>query len=119
MNITVGILTFNNEDTIERALSSISGKFKTIVADSGSTDSTEEICNTYQAEFIFNKFQSFADQRNFLIKKCKTEFIFFLDSDEALTPDLVSFLEKILINKSHQGQRFSCRQNGVLRWKRG
>ena len=78
MNITVGILTFNNEDTIERALSSISGKFKTIVADSGSTDSTEEICNTYQAEFIFNKFQSFADQRNFFNKKMQNRVYIFL-----------------------------------------
>ena len=93
-NITIGVLTKNNENTLERTFASINNKFNVIIVDSGSTDRTEEIAIKFEAKFLFNKFVSYSEQRNFLLKKCETEFLLFLDSDEALTDELIRFLEK-------------------------
>ena len=77
-NITIGVLTKNNEDTLERTLKSIKDKFPILIVDSGSTDKTRDIAEKYNAEFIFNKFISYSEQRNFLQKNLILTMFFFL-----------------------------------------
>ncbi|MCM1109864.1 MAG: glycosyltransferase [Clostridium sp.] len=56
MDISVVVLTYNQEDTVRRAIDSIlsqkfSGSFEIIVGDDGSTDRTREICRAFAEEY--------------------------------------------------------------------
>ena len=91
-DLTIVILTHNNENVIRRALESVVGIGKVLVVDSGSTDETLSICNEFKVDLVINKFISFKDQRNFALSKVYTEFTLFLDSDEKVSQLLKNFL---------------------------
>ena len=96
--ITVVILTFNEEEVIEGAINSAIQNFQEVVVlDSFSTDKTPEIIKKYNVRFEQNKFEGYASQRNHALKNIDltTEWVFFLDADERITPGLVEELKNI------------------------
>ena len=82
--ISICILTYNNESTIEYCLNSIeSFSDEIIIIDSGSTDKTLEICKSFTDKIInVQQTLSFSEKRNIAIKKCSGDWIFMIDSDE-------------------------------------
>ena len=88
-NLTIGIITHNEEDRIEKTLQSCEGITNNIlIIDDYSNDNTVFICNKYKCKIIQNKFINFSQQRNYLISFCKTEWVFMLDSDEIISKTL-------------------------------
>ena len=86
MQLSVVIITFNEEKNIERCLLSVqSVADEILVVDSFSTDKTCEICEKYGARVIQNPFEGHIQQKNFAMKKAKNDWILSLDADEALT----------------------------------
>jgi glycosyltransferase involved in cell wall biosynthesis len=61
------------------------------VLDSGSIDQTSAIAQAAGARVIVRAFTHFADQRNFALDTVafKNEWVFHLDADEKLTPELI------------------------------
>ena len=89
--ITVVILTKNEEETVEGAISSAQVDFvEVVVLDSFSTDKTEEISVRSGARVVKNKFEGYAKQRNFALHEMEkmSDWVFFLDADERITPEL-------------------------------
>ncbi|WP_114010797.1 glycosyltransferase family 2 protein [Cohaesibacter intestini] len=87
--ISVLIRTFNEGDRIARTLRSVTGLGREIVViDSGSTDNTVEIAESHGARVIFNPWEGFGPQRSFGEGQCKNHWIFYIDADEVVTPDL-------------------------------
>ena len=89
MNITVVVLTLNEERHIQRAISStaeVAGRV--IIVDSGSTDKTIEIAKNLGAEVFFNPFVSHARQFNWGLTQLngETDWVLRIDADEYLTP---------------------------------
>jgi glycosyltransferase involved in cell wall biosynthesis len=76
----------DEEDCIARCLESVKDVVdEIIIVDTGSTDKTVEICQSFQAKierFMWNG--SFADARNFGIEKATGEWIIWMDADEEL-----------------------------------
>ena len=97
---TVIILTKNEETDIERCIRSIEGWVKRIViVDSGSTDRTVEIAERLGAEIVRHEpFVDYGRQFNWAIDnlRIKTTWVFRLDADEVITPELRKELEKEL-----------------------
>ena len=86
--VTVLILTKNSAATLPATLDSIS-KFKyVVVLDSYSTDDTVQIAKKYRCQVVQKKFENYASQRKKGISLCKTDWVFMLDSDEQITPEL-------------------------------
>ena len=56
--------------------------------DSGSTDRTEEIAKEFGAKFSVREFDNYASQKNYAIGQASNEWIFSIDADEELTPEL-------------------------------
>lgn len=86
--ISVVILTFNEERNLPHALRSIEGWSDDIhIVDSGSTDRTLEIARELDTHLHFHSWKNWADQRNWVLDNCpiKYEWILFLDADEQLT----------------------------------
>lgn len=84
MNLSVAIITFNEERILERTLKSVENiADEIIVIDSFSTDSTLEICKKFpKVKFLQRKFDGFGIQKNFAIENCSGKWILFLDADE-------------------------------------
>ena len=89
MNISVVIITFNEEKRLEPALKSVEGiASEIIVVDSLSTDDTVKIAKKYTDCVFKRRWTNFADQKNFANSKASLPWILSLDADERLSPEL-------------------------------
>ena len=89
MNLSVVIITHNEEANLERTLASVQplvadGKGEIIVVDSGSTDRTIEIAKSFGAKVFVEEWKGFAAQKNSAIDKAEWGWILSLDADESL-----------------------------------
>ena len=88
-SLCIGILTKNEEQLIGRCIESALFADDVIVLDSGSTDNTLAIAQSLGARtFQSEDWQGFAVQRNRLLAHVHSDYVFFLDADEIITPDL-------------------------------
>jgi glycosyltransferase involved in cell wall biosynthesis len=89
--ISACMITFNNERTVDQALSSVaSWASEVIVVDSFSTDATPAIAGKYATTFEQRAWPGFRDQYNYCIGKARNDWVVFLDADEVIPPELAS-----------------------------
>lgn len=87
--LTIGILTLNEAKRITSCINSASFADEIIVFDSGSSDQTTTLATQAGAKVYANAdWQGFAEQRNRLLNHATGDYIFFLDADEEITPEL-------------------------------
>ncbi len=95
--LTVGILTLNEEKRIESCINSAKFADQILVIDSGSKDKTCEIAAALGAEvYDYPDWQGFAVQRNRVLQHAKGEYIFFLDADEEMPPEMQAEIEAVI-----------------------
>ena len=115
MNLSVVIITFNEEVNIGRTLTSVQplvadGKGEIIVVDSGSTDRTIEIAKSFGAEVFIEEWKGFAAQKNSAIDKATGDWILSLDADEEVSNDLsTEVLELLVLQPGKVVQKLSSR----------
>ena len=91
--LTAVILTWNEEENIARTLHHLTWLERIIVIDSGSTDRTVELVGNFpNAEVHVRKFDTHAQQWNYGLSLCNSEWILSLDADYILT---YAFIEEI------------------------
>ena len=88
INVSVYILTFNNERTIERCLASVQWADEVVVVDSFSTDRTVEICRKYTDRVYQRKWTNHQDQYQYAADLTTHPWIMFVDADEAVPSEL-------------------------------
>jgi glycosyltransferase involved in cell wall biosynthesis len=87
--LCIGILTMNEERRITQCIESAKFADQIVVVDSGSKDNTVAMAQTLGAQVHTHAdWQGFAEQRNRLIQYATCDYIFFLDADEVITPEL-------------------------------
>ncbi len=99
VNVSVIILTYNEEKHIERARESvISFADEVFIVDSFSTDRTVEIAQSLGAKVYKNKWVNYATQFNWALENLpiKTEWIMRLDADEIVSPELAKEIKEKL-----------------------
>ena len=94
MQLSVVIITFNEEANIARTLASVQplvadGKGEIIVVDSGSTDRTVEIAKSFGAQVFVEEWKGFAAQKNSAIEKATGKWVLSLDADEEIETALL------------------------------
>lgn len=83
--LSVVIITFNEERNLARCLASVQGVADdVVVVDSFSTDRTEAIAREHGARFVQHAFAGHIEQKNWAITQAQHPFILSLDADEAL-----------------------------------
>ncbi|MBI5692636.1 MAG: glycosyltransferase family 2 protein [Verrucomicrobia bacterium] len=89
---SVVVLTLNEERDLPRCLASAAASDDLVVLDSGSTDRTVAIARAAGARVFTRRFDHFAGQRNFAQTEIpfRHRWVFHLDADEQLTPELVA-----------------------------
>ncbi|MDR1985273.1 MAG: glycosyltransferase family 2 protein [Prevotellaceae bacterium] len=110
LDLSVIILTFNEEQNIRACLQSLTWSNDIHVLDSGSTDNTITIAEEYGVKVKYNKFESFGKQRNYALEHCaiQNEWILFLDADEVATNEFVVAMEKAILESDNKTAGFYC-----------
>ena len=98
MDVSVLILTYNEEVNLVRCFASISWCDDIVVLDSYSTDRTESIARAAGTRFVQRAFDDYASQRNFGLSKIdyKHSWVLMLDADEVVPSELKDEIERTL-----------------------
>lgn len=98
-NLTVIILTYNEEKNLPQALASVRGwAEQVLILDSFSTDRTLEIAKNHNCLVFQNRFEHYAKQRNYALEQLpiSTEWVLFLDADEWLPAELKNEITAVI-----------------------
>ena len=97
-NITVLIQTYNEEKNVEACIESLKGLTDdVIVVDSESTDNTVSVTQKLGVKIFTVPHVDYVEPaREFGIKKTESEWVFILDADERMTPELAQEIKKSL-----------------------
>jgi glycosyltransferase involved in cell wall biosynthesis len=99
VKISFCVITLNEEDNLARCLRSCSGLAdEVLVVDSGSTDRTAKVAHDFDARWIEQPWLGFVGQKNRALELASHDWIFSIDADEELSPELQAELHEL---KSH------------------
>jgi glycosyltransferase involved in cell wall biosynthesis len=124
MNLSVVIVTFNEEANLGRTLESVKalvadGKGEIILVDSGSTDRTVEIAVSFGAKVFVEQWKGYAAQKNSAIDKAAGDWILSLDADEEVDSELLGELTgREVIKGTPVGFLFRRKNYFLGRWIR-
>lgn len=95
LKISAVIIAGNEEANIADAIRSVDFADEVIVVDSESTDRTREIAESLKARVIVRPWPGFSEQKQFGVDAAHHDWIFSLDADERVSPELRKEIEKI------------------------
>lgn len=98
MQLSVAIITKDEEARLPDCLRSVSFAHDIVVVDSGSTDRTVEIAREFGCRVFFEDWKGYGPQKNSAIEKCKHAWVLLLDADERLAPGAQEVIGGVLRN---------------------
>ena len=110
--VTVIIAARNEAHNLPRCLESLRGIGEIFVIDSQSTDNTAEIARSYGAQVVQFHYQGgWPKKRQWAMDSLPLlyDWIFLVDADEALTPELASEIRSAIDNPAHDGYYIGLR----------
>jgi glycosyltransferase involved in cell wall biosynthesis len=122
MRISATIITFNEAENIREACASVAFADEILVVDSESTDATCAVAAECGARVIVNPWPGFAAQKQFAVEAASNDWIFSLDADERISPELeksISGLRNQDESLLADGYRVARRAFYLGRWIRG
>lgn len=115
--ITAAVITFNEEKNIRRCLESVTWADEIVVIDSHSIDKTVEIAREYTDKVIQRDWPGHIQQKNFAREAASHNWIFSLDADEEVSPEL---RESILTAREqglqHDGYHLARKVHYLGKW---
>jgi len=115
MKLSVTIITLNEEKDLPRALNSVKKiANEIIVVDSGSTDNTVKIAESFGASIYYRKFDNYANQKNYASQKARGEWILSLDADEEISHELAKEILSQLTARSSQIFAYSIPRKNII-----
>ncbi len=94
--ISVYMITYNNERTVEKALQSVTWADEIVVVDSFSHDKTMEICRKFTDKVFQRKWPGHRDQYQYAADLTTHEWIMFVDADEEVSSELAKEIRETL-----------------------
>ena len=112
MGLSITIITLNEEKNLERALRSALFADEIILVDSGSQDRTLEIAKRFgpKVKILENSFDGYGEQKNFASDLCTHNWVFSLDADEEISPELRSSIQEIVAQTQPSSVIWQCRR---------
>ena len=94
---SVYIVTLNCAEWLESTLESVKDFSEVIILDSGSTDLTYAIAESFPNTRIFHQdWQGYAGQKSLALAQCKNDWVLNLDGDEVLSSELKAEIEQTI-----------------------
>lgn len=94
--LSVIIITKNEAANIRACIESVAWADEIVVVDSGSSDATAEICRELGAKVFVHNWPGFGIQKNRALSCAMHEWVFSIDADERVTPQLRAAIESVL-----------------------
>ncbi len=99
MKITVTLLAKNSERFLKEVLEPLSSFDEVILYDNGSTDKTLEIAKSFPFVTVHQgPFMGFGETHNHVSGLARNDWIFSLDTDEIVTPELIEEIKSITLD---------------------
>jgi glycosyltransferase involved in cell wall biosynthesis len=118
--ISAYILTYNEAEKIEAAVTSVLWADEVVVVDSFSVDRTPQIARSLGARVVDVQFKGFGDLRNRAVEACNFDWIFSLDADERCTETVRDEILALLAGTPpHEVYMVPRRSYMMGRWIRG
>jgi glycosyltransferase involved in cell wall biosynthesis len=89
LKVSAVIITYNEEQIIEKTLSKLHWRHEIVVVDSYSTDNTVAICKAHGCSVYTRHFDGYGSQKRFAIAQAANDWVLCIDADEVLTDELV------------------------------
>jgi len=106
-SLSVVIITKNEENFIENAISSAQFAQEILVLDSNSVDNTCDIAKKMGAKVMQNEWLGYGLQKNLALNLATNDWVFVLDADERITPELKDEILSVLKSPSHDGYKIA------------
>jgi glycosyltransferase involved in cell wall biosynthesis len=117
--LSVTIITLNEAEHIGAAIDSAAWADEIIVVDSGSCDDTVAIARGKGVRVEHRDWTGWIDQKNFAASLATNDWIFSLDADERITPELAAEVRALLVTEpARRGYRMPRVTFHLGRWIR-
>ena len=100
ISVSALIIAKNEARMIENCIKSVQWCTEVIVIDDGSIDETREIAESLGAHVISFKHNSFSRLREEALKRAKSDWVFYIDADERVTPTLAKEIQVMIETSS-------------------
>jgi glycosyltransferase involved in cell wall biosynthesis len=118
--VSILILTLNEEINLSACLASIGWCDDIVVLDSFSSDTTADIATAAGATVVKRRFENWSTHQNWAMENIqfKHEWVFYLDADERMTPEVIDEIKQISCNPDEDRVAFYCGRRNYLmsRW---
>lgn len=115
--LSVYVIAYNDEPNMRDCLESVRWADELVVVDSHSTDRTAAIAREFTDKVYQVDFKGFGDLRNQAVSYTAHDWVFSLDSDERMTPELRKEIQEVLESGPEADAYFVPRRNFFLgRW---
>ena len=94
LDLSITIITYNEERDLPRCLASLPRGAEVIVVDSGSTDRTVEIAKAHGAKVSSSAFINYGEQKNKALQQATRNWVFSSDADEEMDAVLRLWLQE-------------------------
>ncbi len=112
--LSVAIITHNEGSRLEQTLSFVASIASDIViVDSGSTDDTIAIAESFGARVIRKSFTTYNEQRNYALSQCTQPWVLYLNAGDSISVDLRIHLQRIIVASMDAGGIAGVVETGV------
>jgi glycosyltransferase involved in cell wall biosynthesis len=95
VKISASIIVFNEEDNIAELCETLSFVDEIVIVDSFSSDETKQIAAGFTSLIFDHPFNGYRDKHEFADSKTSSDWIFWIDADERVTPELRASIESL------------------------
>jgi len=94
--LSVTVISFNEAGNLKNALESVAWADDIVVVDSESTDETAAIARQFTDRVVVRPWPGYVAQKNYAASIAAHDWIFSLDADERVTPELAADMRRTL-----------------------
>jgi len=99
IKISAVIITKNEEQNLKNCLGSLDWVNEIVVVDSGSIDRTLQIAEEFRTKIIQTEWLGFGKTKQLAVEQASNDWVFSIDADEVVTPELKERILKLLENE--------------------
>ncbi|MCC7401979.1 MAG: glycosyltransferase family 2 protein [Chitinophagaceae bacterium] len=92
--VSAVIITLNEEHNLLSSLPKLSWCDEIIIVDSGSSDSTLDICKSFGCKIFHRQFDGYGTQKQYAVSIARNDWVLCLDADEVMSDALVDEIRK-------------------------
>lgn len=96
LRVSACLVTHNEEANIGRCLKSLDWVNEIVIIDDFSTDATVEIASAFSGRIFRHPWKGHIEQKNFAIDQASCDWVFCIDADEEVSPELRQAILEVL-----------------------